>query len=53
MWFKSTAAPATVIEDEPFITTRKGKGKGRVNQEPGDLPKSVILNFRRERTCRN
>jgi hypothetical protein len=42
MWFNSTAAPATVIEDESSTnhSFKKGKGKGkrRVNHEPGDLP---------------
>lgn len=38
MRFNSAAAPATVIEDEPFNATRKGKGKGRKIHEPGDLP---------------
>ena len=30
MWCNSTAAPATVIEDEPFITTQHGEGKGEI-----------------------
>lgn len=47
MWLNSTAAPATVIDDKPLITTSKKRRKVKVRMilKPGDLPKLLKTSF--------